>query len=324
MSGMPQALTRPGRCRRRSPTRAHHGEVARAGPAGRRRFCPESLPSSKGWTLTWRPQMRRREIAVDVMRGPGLGGLLEPDWVRPGATPLMLAMFPTVMVLAVTPGAVAPPLSAGRHLAGPLAPQGAARWRRRPGRPRRPWRTVRWRRRCGRGCRGSRSCRRRWSLRRRRGRGRPSCGGRWSTWSWWRTTSSTWLPWSTSWWSWCSVLVLVLVLPQPLESTPRACSAPAARAGAPIPRSSHWLPGPGRPACRPGSRPARRGGEGNDGERQYRRRSWTAAAAGANAHRTRSRSPSSVRRFSSSDLRTRSSRSTERTMAKALRRSSSS
>ena len=58
-------------------------------------------------------------------------------WVRPGATPLMLAMLPTVMVVAVTPVAVAPPLPpAGAWL--PLAPQGprpedrgrAAGWRR--------------------------------------------------------------------------------------------------------------------------------------------------------------------------------------------------
>ena len=45
-------------------------------------------------------------------------------WVSPGATPLMLAMFPTVIVVAVTPVAVAPPLpAAGVWL--PFAPQGA-------------------------------------------------------------------------------------------------------------------------------------------------------------------------------------------------------
>src|SRR5664280_1555669 len=31
-------------------------------------------------------------------------------WVSPGATPLMLVMFPTVMEFAVTPTSVAPPL----------------------------------------------------------------------------------------------------------------------------------------------------------------------------------------------------------------------
>ena len=46
-------------------------------------------------------------------------------WVSPGATPLMLAMLPTLMAVAVTPVAVAPPLPAA-GVWFPLAPQAAA------------------------------------------------------------------------------------------------------------------------------------------------------------------------------------------------------
>ena len=121
-------------------------------------------------------------------------------WVRPGATPLMLAMLPTVMVVAVTPVAVAPPLPpAGAWL--PLAPQapepcdtparaaGVAAPRRRRCRSRRGG--TRWTRCC-------RACR--WPGRVRSTSRGPS--------SWWScSTSRTWhrpspLPrWSRSWWT---------------------------------------------------------------------------------------------------------------------------